>query len=157
MTETEPAAKWPFTQIKPFLDYLSSECGLAANTITAYRRDLSRWGRYCREQDLTDPGALTPPILQHYARYLSQRRLATSSIARHLVSLRMFMRYHLLCGQVGRDVSSVLETPKTWQRLPSVLSRQSLSLTLAIRPARTAKELAQDAHLLRESSSPPSM
>ena len=36
----------------------------------------------------------------------------------------MFLRYHQLSGLINKDVSSVLETPKTWRRLPSALNEK---------------------------------
>jgi len=126
---------WPASKITPFLDYLITECGLAANTIAAYKRDLARWTKFCLNTQITDPNQLTPPLLQKYAIFLAQQKLATPSIARHLVSLKMFLRYHLLVGLTQHDVCSVLETPKIWQRLPSILSQKhTFDLIEAVNP-----------------------
>ncbi|MCK4629081.1 MAG: tyrosine recombinase XerD [Sedimentisphaerales bacterium] len=134
---------WPIAQIKPFLDYLSIECGLADNTILAYRRDLHRFSLFCLDTHLTDPRSVGPLDIQHYARFLANEQLASSSIARHLVTVRMFMRYHTLFGIVDRDICNVLETPRTWQRLPKVLNRQqTIDLITAIDP--------EDAFFLRD-------
>ena len=119
-----PESHWPATQIKPFLDYLTVECGLADNTIQAYRRDLSQFTLFCRDHHHTDVRKIDPVVMQGFARFLSGRRLASASVARNLVAVRMFLRYHVLFGMVERDVCSILETPKIWQRLPKVLSRQ---------------------------------
>lgn len=126
---------WPFTQIQPYCNYLITEGGLAENTILAYRRDLYRFGGYCENLRLTDPNAISPCVLQDYARHLYQFHLATASIARYLVAVRMFLRYHLLMGLVDQDVCSAMETPKTWKRLPRVLSqRRTIELIEAVDP-----------------------
>lgn len=117
-------AGWPFSQIKGFLDYLLIECGLAANTIGAYRRDLVRFSGYCDGQGLSDPMLLTPVFLQGYVRQMQKEHLATASIARHLAAIKMFLRFHLLTGQVDKDIFSVMERPKTWCRLPVVLDQK---------------------------------
>ncbi len=119
-----PETTWPFLQIKPFLNYLVSECGLSANTVSAYSRDLNRFGRYCQKERIRNVDKLTPTDMQGFARLLSKESLATASIARHLVTLRMFLRFHLLSGLIRTDMISMLEMPKTWRRLPHVLSRQ---------------------------------
>jgi len=115
---------WPFVQIRAFLDYLLIECALADNTISAYGRDLRRFGGFCSRNKITDPKSIVPLTMQQYALELSKEGLATASIARFLVAVRMFMRFHLLNGLVDYDVCSVLDTPKTWKLLPKVLSRQ---------------------------------
>ncbi|MBN1846533.1 MAG: site-specific tyrosine recombinase XerD [Sedimentisphaerales bacterium] len=119
-----PARPWPFSQIPLFLDYLVCECGLSANTIQAYGRDLERFGAYCHHRQLNDPQKLTADHLQGYARDLSRKSLASSTVARHLVTLRMFLRFHVLSGLLLKDFFSLLEAPKTWRRLPGVLSRE---------------------------------
>ncbi|MBN1764996.1 MAG: site-specific tyrosine recombinase XerD [Sedimentisphaerales bacterium] len=124
---------WPICQIEPFLDYLHIECGLADNTIESYRRDLKRFTRYCLENSTKDPTSITPLALQNYGRFLSGEKLCSASIARHLVTVRMFMRYHVLFRLVDIDVCTAMETPKTWQRLPKVLSQaQTLDLICAV-------------------------
>ena len=126
---------WPIKQIEPFLNYLSVECGLADNTILAYRRDLKRFAAYCWEENITDPKQINPLALQNYARYLSGENLATASIARHLVAVRMFLRFHHLFGLLDHDVCAAMETPKTWQRLPRVLGKQqTIDLLNAVDP-----------------------
>lgn len=136
-------SSWPITQIKPFLDYLLIECGLADNTILAYRRDLRRFSLFCLDNHLTDPRSVDPLSIQRYARFLANEQLASSSIARHLVAVRMFMRYHTLFGIVDQDICNVLETPRTWQRLPKVLNKQqTIDLITAIDP--------EDAFFLRD-------
>lgn len=117
-------AGWPSTQIGHFLNYLVIECGLAANTLQAYRRDLIRFGGFCDELKIHNPKDVDPPVMQKYARRLHEQRLATASIARHLTAVRMFMRFHVLNGMVDKDICAALDTPKTWQRLPSVLDKR---------------------------------
>jgi len=130
------ARNWPANQIKTYLDYLIIECGLADNTIQAYRRDLRRFTCFCLENHIRSCKKINPLNLQQYARYLSNEKLSTSSIARHLVAVRMFIRYHVLFRLVDKDVCNVLETPKTWQRLPKVLSKQqTIDLITALDPA----------------------
>jgi len=133
---SDPTARnWPANQIKPYLDYLIIECGLADNTIQAYRRDLRRFTSFCLENHIGSCKKINPLNLQHYARHLSKETLSTSSIARHLVAVRMFMRYHVLFRLADKDVCNVLETPKTWQRLPKVLSKQqTIDLITALDP-----------------------
>jgi len=113
---------WPTHQIEPFAHYLITECGLSKNTLLSYRRDLKRFQQFCLAEHIDSPHDLTPVLLQGFARYLSRQRLSTASVARHLAALKMFLRYHLLCGLMKKDVFSVVESPKLWQRIPRIMS-----------------------------------
>ena len=117
-------SSWPTSQIAPFLNYLIVECGLADNTIVAYRRDLVRFAGHCDQVGLTNPISLTPLNVQQYAQRLWEEQLSTATIARHLAAVRMFLRFHLLMGLMKKDICAVLESPKTWRRVPRTLSKQ---------------------------------
>jgi integrase/recombinase XerD len=135
ITIQPPVNIWPSLQIEPFLSYLTIECGLSKNTTQAYRRDLLKFATYCHQQNLTDPDKITPRFLQNFAKSLFELKLATASIARHISSMKMFLRYHQLFNLVNRDLCSVLESPKTWQRIPRVLSKKNtINLITAIDP-----------------------
>ena len=122
---------WPGARLQPFLDYLLVECGLSANTLLAYRRDLVRFAGYCLGVSLNSARKLRPLDIQNYARDLSQARLCSSSVARHLAAVRMFLRFELLSGEMTKDICRSLESPKLWKRLPHVLSPQKTNELLA--------------------------
>ncbi|MCH9023049.1 MAG: site-specific tyrosine recombinase XerD [Planctomycetes bacterium] len=122
---------WPYSQIQPYLDYLSVECGLSKNTIDAYRRDLGRFSAFCDSHKLNHPDRIAPVDLQKFSKWISHERLSTSSIGRHISAVRMFFRFHLLTGQIDQDASTILELPKTWQLLPKVLNHQQVTELLA--------------------------
>jgi integrase/recombinase XerD len=51
---------------------------------------------------------------------------AGSSIKRCLVAIRMFLRFARLTGLVENDLTELLESPKIWQKLPCVCSKQQV-------------------------------
>jgi len=101
------------------LDYLRSECHLAVNTIAAYRRDLARFSEWLSGRS---PAKLTVRELSDYMGWLPAKRLAPASIARHMVAVKLFYRYLQLEGVVRDNPAELLGSPKTWQRVPEVLS-----------------------------------
>jgi len=101
------------------LDYLRSECHLAVNTIAAYRRDLARFSEWLSGRS---PAKLTVRELSDYMAWLPAKRLAPASIARHMVAVKLFYRYLQLEGVVRDNPAELLGSPKTWQRVPEVLS-----------------------------------
>ena len=65
---------------------------------------------------------LTIQDLADYAAWLHQQKLAPASIARHLVSLRIFFRYLQLEGLLTDNLAELLGSQKLWERVPHVLS-----------------------------------
>ncbi len=128
---TPPQGNWPQNQIKPFLGYLDAECGLTENTVLAYHRDIRRFAEFCTEKQLRDPNIIKPLDVQNFARELFNLKLSTATIARHLSAVKMFLRFHLLTSQIKTDICQVIESPKTWQRLPRVLTKQRTNELLA--------------------------
>ena len=112
--------------VKNFLDYLTVEAGLSENTVLAYGRDLKSFLEYCKSSDIKYLSQIKPSIIQNYLRILTQDQKGESSIKRALVAIRMFLRYAKLLGLIEDDFTSILESPKIWQRLPGICSRQQV-------------------------------
>lgn len=113
-----------------FLDYLVVEAGLSDNTVLAYGRDLRDFSVFCRDNGVSDVAGLRLHLVQKYLMELEHRRKNESSIKRALVAIRMFLRFAKLSGQIEDDGATVLDTPKTWQRLPTVCSKQQVARLL---------------------------
>ena len=102
-----------------FAEYLQRECHLAENTVAAYRRDLQRFETWRGNRPIT---GLKISQLSDYVGWLSDQNLASSSIARHLVTLKMFFKYLQLEGVLRENLAELLGSQKLWQRVPEVLS-----------------------------------
>jgi len=112
--------------VKRFLDYLVVEAGLSTNTVLGYGRDLKGFLEFCRDQDLQDLAQVSPLLIQNYMEVLGGQAKADASIKRFLVAVRMLLRFGMLRGLVKDDLTSILESPKIWQRLPTICSRQQV-------------------------------
>jgi integrase/recombinase XerD len=60
--------------------------------------------------------------LSDYMGWLQTKKLAATSIARHMVAVKLFFRYLQLEGIVRDNPAELLGTQKTWQRVPEVMS-----------------------------------
>jgi integrase/recombinase XerD len=108
--------------ISDFRHYLQSERGLSDNTVQAYGRDLDRFANWC---GLVRFANHTAPSLKDLGRYLSflhDEELAPPSVARHLVSLKMFYRFLRIEERADAAAVDLLGSPKLWERIPQVLS-----------------------------------
>ena len=109
------------SDIGAFRHYCRAERGMSDNTVQAYGRDLDRFAKWCA---LVRYDNFTKPTLKDLARYLGflhDEQLAVPSIARHLVSLKMFFRFLKLEEKADAAAVDLLASPKLWERIPTVL------------------------------------
>ncbi|SFO79316.1 integrase/recombinase XerD [Geodermatophilus dictyosporus] len=109
-----------------YLDHLAVERGLAANTITSYRRDLRRYTRF-----LADAGVrgLAEVAESDVSGFLAALRagddehppLSAPSAARAVVAVRGLHRFALLDGLVPDDVAAEVRPPAPARRLPKAI------------------------------------
>lgn len=120
---TEKLADLPIgSDVRDFLNYLAVEAGLADNTILAYGRDMRDFLEYCTTKNVQTLLQIDAPLIQSYVAVLSKQEKAETSVKRALAAIRMFLRYCKLVGKSEDNFTSVLESPKIWQRLPIVCS-----------------------------------
>jgi integrase/recombinase XerD len=112
--------------LKAFADYVRSERGLAANTLLAYGRDLDRFAGWVAGGGLADYLAPTLRDLTRYLEFLRAEGLAPPSVARHLVSLKVFYRFLRLEGRDAGGAVELLSSPALWERIPQVLSPEAV-------------------------------
>lgn len=130
-----------------FLDYLRHECGLSANTVDAYRRDLRRFALWMQESGLEDWSELNIQKLGEYLAYLATLDLAPASVARHVASLKMLFRFLVLDGRLDRNTAALLHRPSLWDRIPHVLSDAQVAELLSA-PQPTDRLWLRDRALL---------
>ena len=107
-----------------FVEYAAGECHLAENTVAAYRRDLRRFFEWLAGRSIPD---LTIRDLADYTTWLHQQKFSPATLARHLVSLKVFFRYLQLEGVLQDNLAELLGSQKLWERIPKVLSPEQVS------------------------------
>lgn len=107
-----------------YLRHVSIERGLAANTVAAYRRDLSGYVEWLGARGVAEVGGVTQQQVSEYLRELGTREtpLTASSLARVLSSVRGWHRFLLEEGRLETDVAREVKPPKLPSRLPKALS-----------------------------------
>lgn len=115
-----------------FIDYLRIEKGLAANTLDAYSRDLSRYlasleERGCHSDiDSVDQGAILA-----FLGALKEQGLSPRSRARTLSTIRSLHRFLLRESYTSADRSELISAPRTLKALPDLLSLKEVERLLA--------------------------
>jgi integrase/recombinase XerD len=117
--------------IAAFRNYLKAERGMAANTVLAYGRDLDRFALWVGEGGLEDYLQPSVRALSQYLGHLRENGLAPASMARHLVALKMFYRFLRMEERASASAVELLSSPTLWERIPQVLSPESVEKLLA--------------------------
>src|SRR5215831_5480680 len=106
---------------RQFLVFLRVECGLSANTLDAYGRDLSGLLHGLAGRGVARARDISPRHLsQHLAGLKTSRALAGASVIRHLATIKVFCRWLNGRGMLDEDPAAVLERPTRWKKLPGV-------------------------------------
>lgn len=111
--------------ISSFIDYLSIEKGAAKNTISAYRRDLTRYEQWL-ESHKVDLSRIGEDEILEFANYLMLSDLNPNSLERNFSSIRSLHAY--LSREFGQlDPTSALPELKKAKRLPKALTIEEIS------------------------------
>ena len=107
--------------ITAYLDHLTVERGISANTRESYTRDLRRYEEHLRAQGITELGDVTEAHVAEFLATLRESGLAASSAARTLVAVRGLHKFSHREGSVARDVAHEVHPPTPPRRLPKAL------------------------------------
>ena len=101
-----------------FLNHLQIERGLAANSIAAYRRDLTKFALFLGSKPLTD---VDPETITQFETTLREAQLSVASINRVDSTLRSFFK-HLQQEYGYADPTLEISPKKSARRLPKALT-----------------------------------
>jgi integrase/recombinase XerD len=119
-----------------YLDHLLVERGLAANTISSYRRDLRRYAAFLDAAGVRGLGEVADSDVAAFLTALRQGDddhppLSATSAARAVVAVRGLHRFALLDGLVSDDVAAEVKPPAPARRLPKAIPVESIEALIA--------------------------
>jgi integrase/recombinase XerD len=130
-----------------FLEYLTVELGLSANTRQAYERDLRL---FCKTLGFKNSDALVDVSREQITGYMTQLKekgLAAATIARKLAAIKAFYRFMTAEGYMGANPAEVVEAGTKGIKLPRVLSEDEV-VRLLNQPDITTAEGFRDRTML---------
>ena len=136
MTENENTTckhQW----IDRYLEYLLIERGLSENSLNGYLSDLESFQSFLEERSAKIEDATSQTLLL-YLTSLRSKALKSTSLARHLSSLRGFFAFCSSRGFIKEDPATLLENPKLPRKIPEFLSPEEIGRILAL-PKLTEK------------------
>lgn len=130
-----------------FLEYLTVELGLSANTRQAYERDLRL---FCKTLGFKNSDALVNVNREQITGYMTQLKekgLAAATIARKLAAIKAFYRFMTTEGYMDANPAEVVEAGTKGIKLPRVLSEDEV-VRLLSQPDITTAEGFRDRTML---------
>ena len=139
--------------VRLYLDHLTVERGLAANSLAAYRRDLARYLEFCAAQGITEPAAVQEGDIAGFLVALRQgddehRPLAASSAGRAVVAVRGFHRFAAREGLTTVDPGRDVRPPTLAKRLPKAITVSEVEAILDAAGAEGTPRALRDRALL---------
>ena len=113
--------------LKHFLGYLALEKGLSQNSVDAYRRDLTDFFEWLNGKSIA---SISRHDILDYLGELRERGMESATLARRLVSIKLFFRYLFAEKLIDHDVTAVMDSPRLWQLLPDFLSSEEVEALL---------------------------
>lgn len=117
-----PRIQSPSDALESFLVHIGVEKNLSPRTLQSYQEDLRHWIGWMEELGL-EWADITPQHLDQHLHAMSLRfDYEPSSVARHISSLRSFLRFCHAQGWLLLDPAQFLETPRLGRYLPDCLT-----------------------------------
>ena len=113
-----------------FLEYLTVELGLSANTRSAYERDLRLLQKWLNLADANDLAGVSRAQLLRYLAALKKEGRKPATIARKLAAIKAFYRFLAAERYIKNDPAEVVEAATKGLRLPKVLSVEEVDRLL---------------------------
>ena len=116
----------PGLAARTYLDHLSVERGLAANTLLSYRRDLRRYVGYLGARGIEDLDGVSEAVVTDFLVRLREGDadhppLSSTSAARTVVAVRGFHKFAVGDGLAAADPAAGVKPPSPAKRLPKAL------------------------------------
>ena len=116
-------------QLQGYLDHLTIERGVAANTLSSYRRDLRRYAEHLSGRGIDDLSKVTEADVSDFLAALRRgdadtgtAPLSAVSAARALIAVRGLHRFAAAEGVTELDVAREVKPPTPSRRLPKSLT-----------------------------------
>ena len=117
-----------------FTEHLVAVRGLSRNTTGAYLSDLHEFREFLEGTGVTSWREVDRDLVLDYLDGEREKGMQTATLARRLVSIKMFFRFLHEEGLISEDFTAVMDSPKLWRILPDFLSEREVDALLAAYP-----------------------
>ncbi len=130
-----------------FLQHLTVQQRLAANTILAYSSDLSFFLAFLQQHRIKTPGEIRPGHVQAFFRHCHNRGNTARSNARRLAALRSYFAFLVGLGLIAASPVADIDPPRTGRSLPKALNLSEVDRILTL-PAKSTPQALRNFAML---------
>lgn len=124
-------AQWD-ASVAEFGDHLRTSRQLSAYTVRNYTSDIAAYGEFLRLRRVSDLDKADRRFLRDYLAWLLELGYVKPSVSRKLTALRAFYRFLSDRGDVERDQTDLVTSPRLDRRLPVAATRREIELLLSV-------------------------
>ena len=117
-----------------YLDFLKNIKGLSENTAKAYQRDLNKFSKFLESIAIESLDSISEEKCSAWIADLFQNDVSARSIQRHISSAKGFFSYMKKIGLVQSSPFELINSPKSPNHLPNILSPEEVSQLLNFKP-----------------------
>jgi len=108
------------------------EKGLSRNTVSAYSSDIRFFIEYLKANGIKDFAKVTRNDILFFLEDSSDKGIESASLARRLVSIKVFYKYLFQEKIVKTDITDIMTSPKLWRLLPDFLTPNEIDVLLQV-------------------------
>ncbi|MGM0395581.1 MAG: tyrosine-type recombinase/integrase [Bacillota bacterium] len=127
--------------------YIEKQKKLSRNTVEAYTRDVERFRDFMDDAGINNVEQVNNTHAIRYLLQLQREGKSTSTISRHLASIRCLFEYLINNGMVKEDPTLNLKPPKKERKSPQILSEEEITRLMEL-PDTSKSKGARDKALL---------
>lgn len=135
-----------------FLTFLATEKGSSANTIAAYRNDLSQFELFLRTSAPGPEPVAVPQIdrdcVLRYVTDLRARAYSEATVARKVAAVKSFFGFLTAEGRIASDPTDSLKSPKVGKALPRAMTVHQIDELLEQPAKKNTPESKRDRAML---------
>ena len=135
-----------FTEIDTFVNHLAVERGLSANTLAAYRNDLSALAKFqCpKNKPAISWGSVKERDIRNFLDDLDKRGYSLATKSRKIASAKSFFNFLKSEGIIHNNLMDEVRQPRSGQVLPKALSIEEVDLLLNFKSEKQSPEDLRD-------------
>lgn len=119
-------------ELDNFLEYLEYQKNYSKYTLINYQKDIETFYIFLKENKINNIKKVDYKILRNYLEYLYNKKYTSSSINRHVSSIKTYFKYLERENIIKNNPSILLNTVKKEKKLPKVINSNDIETILLL-------------------------